>query len=103
MPFGGRSARIAHALPLGDLHMVCDPYSSSTFDAGIAADVARDGSIAFIATSATSARELYYLPASSHDAPARLTHVNDFLSHIAVGRMSELAGPVPTASPKTAS
>ncbi|MGA7248013.1 MAG: hypothetical protein WBW89_09660, partial [Candidatus Cybelea sp.] len=48
-------------IPLGDLHPVCDPYSSSTFDAGIAGDVARDGSIAFVGTSATSARELYYV------------------------------------------
>ena len=71
------------------LHVVCDPYSSSTFDAGIAADVARDGSIAFIATSATSARELYYLPAGS-GAPRQLTHFNAFLSRIALGAMTEL-------------
>ena len=76
-------------IPLGDLHPVCDPYSSSTFDAGIAGDVARDGSIAFVATSATSARELYYVPAAS-TTPRRLTHVNAFLSQLAVGRMSEL-------------
>ncbi len=80
--------------PLGDLHIVCDPYSSSTFDSGIAADAARDGSIAFLATSATSARELYYLRAGAK-APRRLTHFNDFLSRIAPGRMTELnwAGP----------
>ncbi len=76
-------------LPLGDLHVVCDPYSSSTFDAGIAGDVARDGSIAFIATSASSARELYYLPPGSA-TPRQLTRVNGFLSRIAIGRMSEL-------------
>jgi dipeptidyl aminopeptidase/acylaminoacyl peptidase len=75
--------------PLGDLHVVCDPYSSSTFDAGIAADVARDGSIAFLATSATSARELYYLGSGS-SAPRRLTHYNDFLSRVALGQMTEL-------------
>ncbi len=75
--------------PLGSLHVVCDPYSSSTFDSGIAADVARDGSIAFLATSAASARELYYLRAGA-SAPRRLTHFNDFLSRIALGRMTEL-------------
>ena len=74
---------------LGDLHVVCDPYSSSTFDAGIAADAARDGSIAFIATSARSARELYYLPAGS-GTPRQLTHFNAFLSHITIGAMTEL-------------
>ena len=76
-------------LALGELHVVCDPYSSSTFDAGIAADVARDGSIAFIATTATSARELYYLPSGSR-VPRQLTHYNAFLSHIAIGVMTEL-------------
>ncbi|MBV8343413.1 MAG: S9 family peptidase [Candidatus Eremiobacteraeota bacterium] len=75
--------------PLGDLHIVCDPYSSSTFDSGIAADVARNGSIAFLATSAASARELYYLRPGS-ETPRRLTHYNDFLSSIALGRMTEL-------------
>jgi dipeptidyl aminopeptidase/acylaminoacyl peptidase len=74
---------------LGDVHVVCDPYSSSTFDSGIAADIARDGSIAFVGTSATSARELYYLRAGT-STPRRLTHFNDFLSRIALGRMTEL-------------
>jgi dipeptidyl aminopeptidase/acylaminoacyl peptidase len=78
-----------HPLRLGDLHVVCDPYSSATFDSGIAADIARDGSIAFIATSPTAARELYYLPSGS-SVPRRLTHTNDFLSCIAAGRMIEL-------------
>ncbi|HEY6450073.1 MAG TPA: prolyl oligopeptidase family serine peptidase [Candidatus Cybelea sp.] len=76
-------------IPLGDLHVVCDPYSSSTFDAGIAADAARDGSIAFIATSARSARELYYLPAGS-GTPRQLTHFNAFLSRVTIGAMTEL-------------
>jgi len=76
-------------IPLGRLHAVCDPYSSSTFDAGIAAAIARDGSFAFVATSATSARELYYLAAGS-STPRRLTDFNGFLSAIAIGRMSEL-------------
>ncbi len=76
-------------LRLGDLHVVCDPYSSSTFDAGIAADIALDGSIAFIATSATRARELYYLAPGS-DAPRQLTHVNTFLARVSLGKMTEL-------------
>jgi dipeptidyl aminopeptidase/acylaminoacyl peptidase len=76
-------------LSLGDLHPVCDPYSSSTFDAGIAGDIARDGSIAFVATSATSARELYFLGAGS-TSPRQLTRRNAFLSRIAIGRMTEL-------------
>lgn len=76
-------------LPLGDLHVACDPYSSGTFDSGVAADIARDGSVAFIATSPTTARELYYLPAGS-DVPRKLTHFNDFISRLAIGRMTEL-------------
>jgi dipeptidyl aminopeptidase/acylaminoacyl peptidase len=76
-------------LPLGDLHMVCDPYSSSTFDSGIAADIARDGAIAFIGTSDRTARELYFLPAGA-TTPRRLTRFNDFLAHVALGTMSEL-------------
>ncbi len=75
-------------IPLGELHVVCDPYSSSTFDAGIAADIARDGSIAFLATTERSARELYYLPAGSH-TPRQLTHFNAFLSRITIGAMTE--------------
>jgi dipeptidyl aminopeptidase/acylaminoacyl peptidase len=76
-------------LALGDLNVVCDSYSSATFDSGIAADFARDGSLAFLATSASRARELYYLPAGAL-APRRLTHFNDFLSSITAGRMTEL-------------
>ena len=76
-------------IPLGDLHPVCDPYSSSTFDAGLAGDVARDGSIAFVATTESSARELYYLPGGS-TLPRQLTHFNAFLSKIDLGTMSEL-------------
>lgn len=76
-------------IPLGDLHPVCDPYSSSTFDSGIAGSVARDGSIAFIATTPSHARELYLLPAGSA-SPQRLTHFNDFLANRALGRMTEL-------------
>jgi dipeptidyl aminopeptidase/acylaminoacyl peptidase len=76
-------------LPLGDLHVVCDAYSDSTFDSGIAADVARDGSMAFLATSATSARELYYLRRGSK-TPRQLTHVNAFIANVKIGAMSEL-------------
>jgi dipeptidyl aminopeptidase/acylaminoacyl peptidase len=76
-------------LPLGDLHMVCDPYSSSTFDAGAAAAIAGTGAIAFVATTPTSARELYYL-APGATAPRQLTHLNDFLHNVSIGRMSEL-------------
>ncbi|HEX3672401.1 MAG TPA: S9 family peptidase [Candidatus Cybelea sp.] len=81
----GESERLA----LGDLHPVCDPYSSSTFDAGIAGDVARDGSIAFVATTARSARELYYLAAGS-TTPRQVTHFNAFLSRFELGNMTEL-------------
>jgi dipeptidyl aminopeptidase/acylaminoacyl peptidase len=76
-------------LDLGPLHAVCDPYSSSTFDAGTAASIARDGTIAVVATSATSARELYVL-APRKSAPRQLTHVNDFLHGFTLGSMSEL-------------
>jgi dipeptidyl aminopeptidase/acylaminoacyl peptidase len=76
-------------LALGDVHMVCDPYSSATFDSGIAADIARNGAIAFIGTTPSSARELYFLPPNAN-VPKRLTHANDFVSRIAIGRMSEL-------------
>lgn len=79
----------AQPLRLGDLHMVCDPYSSSTFDSGIDADIASDGAIAFVATSATRARELYFL-ARGATVPQRLTHANDFLDNYTVGRMEEL-------------
>jgi dipeptidyl aminopeptidase/acylaminoacyl peptidase len=79
----------AQRIELGDVHPVCDPYSSSTFDAGLAGDVAHDGSIAFIGTTASSARELYYLPASSR-TPRRLTHFNDFLARVSLGTMTEL-------------
>lgn len=76
-------------IPLGAIHPVCDPYSSSTFDAGIAGDVARDGSIAFIATTSRSARELYYLPAGSAK-PRQVTYFNAFLSKFDLGDMTEL-------------
>lgn len=76
-------------LPLGDLDLVCDPYSSSTFDAGIAAAIDAHGGIAFLATSARRARELYYLPPGAA-APRQVTHFNAFLAHVAIGRMATL-------------
>jgi dipeptidyl aminopeptidase/acylaminoacyl peptidase len=79
----------AQRIEFGDLHPVCDPYSDATFDSGIAADIARNGSIAFVATSPTSARELYYLPPQSQ-TPRQLTHANAFLSRISIGRLTEL-------------
>lgn len=76
-------------LPLGDLNMICDPYSSSTFDAGAAASIARSGAIAFVGNDATHARELYYL-APHAAAPRRLTHFNDFVAGISIGKTTTL-------------
>ncbi len=76
-------------LQLGDLNVVCDPYSSSTFDAGIAGSIDARGDIAFLATDARHARELYYLGAGSA-VPRRLTHFNDFIGGISLGRMTTL-------------
>ena len=76
-------------LPLGDRNMVCDTYQSSTFDAGIAADIARDGTIAFLANDARHARELFVL-APGATAPHRLTHFNDGIASIDLGRMAQL-------------
>jgi dipeptidyl aminopeptidase/acylaminoacyl peptidase len=76
-------------LPLDDVHMVCDPYSSSTFDAGAAAAIGRDGAIAFVGTTERTARELYYL-APGASSPRRLTHFSDFLQRISLGAMAEL-------------
>jgi dipeptidyl aminopeptidase/acylaminoacyl peptidase len=76
------------ALPLGDLNIVCDPYSSSTFDSGIAGDVAPDGGVVFVATDARHARELYYLRPGSR-SPQRLTHFNDFVERLTIGRMTQ--------------
>lgn len=76
-------------LPLGELHPVCDPYSSATFDSGSAAAISANGTIAFVATTSTRARELYELLPGATTA-RRLTHFNDFLTHVATGAMSEL-------------
>lgn len=76
-------------LPIGALNVVCDPYSSSTFDAGIAGAIARDGTLVFAATDAAHARELYVLGPGAVK-PRRLTHYNDFIDGISVGAMRPL-------------
>lgn len=77
----------ARALDLGTLNPVCDSYSSSTFDAGIAGSVAPGGAIAFLAGDARMPRELYYL--SSWSArPKRLTFLNAFVAQLSLGAMS---------------
>ncbi len=80
----------ARDIPLAEVHPVCDSYSSSTFDAGIAGDIARDGTIAFLGTTADRARELYVLRPGALRA-VQITHINDFLGRYALGRMSEIA------------
>lgn len=77
------------SFPLGDLNIVCDPYSSSTFDAGIAAGIDERGGVAFLATDARHARELYYL-APGASTPRRITHYNDFIASLSIGRMVNL-------------
>lgn len=76
-------------LNLGDLSIICDSYQSATFDAGVAASVSRDGTIAFLANGPTSDRELYLLSRGS-SPPRRLTHFNDFLARITPGTAREL-------------
>ncbi|MBV8244452.1 MAG: S9 family peptidase [Candidatus Eremiobacteraeota bacterium] len=86
IPVGG-TPRI---LDLGGLQITCDAYQSSTFDAGIAASVARNGAIAFLATDPTHLRELYYLRAAGA-RPVRLTHFNDFVQHLDLGKIAPIA------------
>lgn len=74
--------------PLHDLNIVCDSYSSSTFDAGVAAGISRAGDVAFLATDARHARELYLLPAGSTQ-PRQITHFNDFVAQLWIGAMTE--------------
>jgi dipeptidyl aminopeptidase/acylaminoacyl peptidase len=73
---------------VGDLNVVCDTYSSSTFDAGIPAGIARNGAIAFLGDNATHGRELYMLDTLA-SAPRRLTHFNDFIPRLDLGRATE--------------
>lgn len=84
-----RAGEHPQVLSLGGLEITCDAYQSSTFDAGIAASVARSGAIAFLGTDARHLRELYYLP--SPNSPARrLTHFNDFVTHMSLGRIAPI-------------
>jgi dipeptidyl aminopeptidase/acylaminoacyl peptidase len=75
--------------PLGGMNIVCDTYQSSTFDAGIAAGISRDGTIAFLADDAKHYRELFVLRPGAA-APQRLTHFNDAGARVDYGRMAEL-------------
>jgi dipeptidyl aminopeptidase/acylaminoacyl peptidase len=86
VPTGGA----IRTLDLGDLEITCDAYQSSTFDAGMAASISQGGSIAFVATTRQRLRELYYLPAIGA-RPRRLTHFNDFLDHVTLGRIEPVA------------
>lgn len=76
-------------LNLGPLNIVCDSYMSSTFDSGIAAGVSRAGAIAFLATTAHHARELYYMP-SVRARPRALTHFNDALTRLQLGATAQI-------------
>lgn len=80
----------ANAIPLGDLNVVCDTASSSTFDCGAAASAARNGTIAFLASDTHSARELYVVSRAGAP-PRRLTHVNDFVRALDIGAMREIS------------
>jgi dipeptidyl aminopeptidase/acylaminoacyl peptidase len=82
-------AREIVPLDLGARNIICDPYSSSTFDAGIAASFSRDGDLAFLANDSRHARELFYLPRGA-GVPRQVTHVNAFVDSIAVGEMRPL-------------
>jgi dipeptidyl aminopeptidase/acylaminoacyl peptidase len=87
VPLAGGAAQ---PLALDALNPVCDSYSSSTFDAGIAGSIAPGGAIAFLAGDARSARELYYLSAWS-DKPKRLTSFNTFVTQLDLGAMTPFA------------
>jgi dipeptidyl aminopeptidase/acylaminoacyl peptidase len=76
-------------LDLGGLEITCDAYQSSTFDAGIAASVSRAGAVAFLATDARHLRELYYAKTLSSRI-RRLTHFNDFIGRLSLGRIAPL-------------
>jgi dipeptidyl aminopeptidase/acylaminoacyl peptidase len=85
---------------LGGLTMTCDSYSDSTFDSGIAASIGHTGGIAFIATDARHARELFYV-SKLGAFPRRLTHFNDFLDGIAAGGETRFAWKGPGGEPET--
>ncbi len=86
-------------LALGTLDITCDSPSSSTFDSGIAASAARDGGIAFVATDAARAPELYYMPLLD-SRPRQITHFNDWLQRISVGRMTQFRWAGPKSEPE---
>jgi dipeptidyl aminopeptidase/acylaminoacyl peptidase len=74
---------------LGARNIICDPYSSSTFDAGIAASFSREGGLAFLANDARHARELFYLARGAR-VPRQVTHFNAFVDSFAIGEMRPL-------------
>ena len=86
IPLHGTPQRLA----LGKLNIACDSYSSSTFDAGIVASIARNGAIAFVATDPSHARELYYL-SSVGATPRKLTHFNDFTDALELAKMTQFS------------
>lgn len=86
-------------LALGALDITCDSPSSSTFDSGIAASTAPDGGIAFVATSPSAAPELYYMRTLASE-PLRLTHFNDWLHGIAIGKMTQFRWSGPNGEPE---
>jgi len=77
-------------LHLGGLDIACDAYQDSEYDSGVAATAARNGALAFVATDAHHARELYY-GASVFAAPRRLTHFNDWVSQRALGTQRRIS------------
>ncbi len=74
----------ARILDLGPLEIVCDSYSSSTFDGGIAASLSRGGAVAFLATTARAPRELFYL-SKLGAKPRQLTRFGDVLHDVEPG------------------
>jgi dipeptidyl aminopeptidase/acylaminoacyl peptidase len=74
----------ARVLDLGPLEIVCDSYSSSTFDGGIAASLSRGGAVAFLATTARAPRELFYL-SKLGATPRQLTRFGDVLRDVERG------------------
>jgi dipeptidyl aminopeptidase/acylaminoacyl peptidase len=74
----------ARVLDLGPLEIVCDSYSSSTFDAGIAASFSTGGALAFLATTARAPRELFYVPKLGA-TPRKLTRFGDVLRGVELG------------------
>ncbi len=77
-------------LKLGNLNPVCETYQSSTFDSGIEASIARNGAIAFVAAARIARTRLYLTPAAGA-AVRQLTHFNDFVRSLDLGRVGEIA------------